>query len=107
MLIVGFAAAGTRARDLVNGARVIKIHGDYVPVKAEVVAVDAFSAHADADDVLAWLATGAAPRASYAIHGEAAAAAALRDRLDAELGWTAVVPGAGERVTVRVRRQRD
>jgi metallo-beta-lactamase family protein len=103
VLIVGFAAAGTRARDLVSGARAIKIHGDYVPVRAEVVAVDAFSAHADADDVLAWLAAAAAPRATYVIHGEPAAAAALRDRIDAELGWTAVVPAAGERVIVRGR----
>jgi len=101
VLVVGFAAAGTRARDLVNGARVIKIHGEYVPVRAEVVEVDAFSAHADADDVLAWMSGGAAPLTTYVIHGEPAAAAALRDRIDAELGWTAVVPGAGERVVVR------
>ena len=75
-----------------------------MPVSAEVVAVDAFSAHADADDVLAWLAAAAAPRATYVIHGEPVAAAALRDRIDAELGWTAVVPAAGERVIVRRRR---
>lgn len=104
VLIVGFAAAGTRARDLVNGARAIKIHGDYVPVRAEVVEVDAFSAHADADDVLAWLAGGPEPRTTYVIHGEPAAAATLRDRIDTELGWTAIVPAAGERVVVRARR---
>ena len=103
VLIVGFAAAGTRARALASGARAIKIHGDYVPVRSEVVEVDAFSAHADADDVLAWLSGGAAPRATYVIHGEAAAAATLRDRIDAELGWTAVVPAAGEQVVVRTR----
>ena len=106
VLIVGFAAAGTRARDLASGARAIKIHGDYVPVRAEVLEVDAFSAHADADDVLAWLSGGTAPRASYVIHGEPAAAATLRDRIDAELGWTAVVPAAGERVVVRARPER-
>jgi metallo-beta-lactamase family protein len=104
VLIVGFAAAGTRARDLVNGARAIKIHGDYVPVSAEVVEVDAFSAHADADDVIAWLRGGTAPRTTYVIHGEPMAAATLRDRIDAELGWTAVVPAAAEQVVLRVRR---
>jgi metallo-beta-lactamase family protein len=98
VLIVGFAAEGTRARDLASGARVIKIHGEYVPVRAEVVEVDAFSAHADADDVLAWLSGAPQPAATYVIHGEPAAATALRDRIDLELGWTAAVPDPGERV---------
>ena len=105
VLIVGFAAAGTRARDLLSGAHALKIHGEYVPVRAEVTEVDAFSAHADADDLLAWLGTGTAPRTTYVIHGEAAAAATLRDRIDSELGWTAVVPQAGERVVIKGRRQ--
>ena len=103
VLIVGFAAAGTRARDLVSGARTIKIHGDYVPVRAEVAAVDAFSAHADAGEVLDWLRAAPAPRTSYVVHGEAAAAMSLRDRMDSELGWSAVVPVAGERVVLRPR----
>jgi metallo-beta-lactamase family protein len=101
VLIVGFAAEGTRARDLASGARVIKIHGEYVPVRAEVVEVDAFSAHADADDVLAWLSGAPQPAATYVIHGEPAAAAALRDRIDRELGWTAAVPDQAERVMLR------
>jgi metallo-beta-lactamase family protein len=101
VLIVGFAAEGTRARDLADGARVIKIHGEYVPVRAEVVEVDAFSAHADADDVLDWLGGPLQPAATYVIHGEPAAAAALRDRIDRELGWTAAVPVLGEQVILR------
>jgi len=103
VLIVGFAAEGTRARELAGGARTIKIHGEYVPVRAEVVQADAFSAHADADDVLSWLAGASPPAATYVVHGEASAAAALRDRLDHELGWTAAVPTLGERVTIRAR----
>lgn len=106
VLIVGFAAEGTRARELANGARTIKIHGEYVPVRAEVAQADAFSAHADADDVLTWLAAAPAPVTTYVVHGEPPAAAALRDRLDRDLGWTAVVPVLGERVTIRSR-QRD
>lgn len=101
VLVVGFAAAGTRARALADGARVVKIHGEYIPVRAEVVQADAFSAHADADDVLTWLAGAPPPAATYVIHGEPAAAAALRDRIDAELGWTAAVPAPGERVILR------
>lgn len=101
VLIVGFAAEGTRARDLAEGARAIKIHGEYVPVRAEIAEADAFSAHADADDVLGWLADAPGPAVAYVIHGEASAAAALRDRLDRELGWTAVVPRLGERILIR------
>jgi metallo-beta-lactamase family protein len=101
VLIVGFAAEGTRARDLANGARVVKIHGEYIPVRAEVIEVDAFSAHADADDVLGWLAGAPQPAATYVVHGEPAAAAVLRDRIDKELGWTAAVPELGEQVVIR------
>ncbi len=104
VLIVGFAAEGTRARDLAEGARTLKIHGEYVPVRAEVVQADAFSAHADADDVMSWLAGAPEPVTTYVVHGEPAAAAALRDRIDRELGWTAAVPALGERVAIRARR---
>ena len=106
VLIVGFAAEGTRARDLAEGARTIKIHGEYVPVRAEIVQADAFSAHADADDILTWLAGAPAPAATYVVHGEPSAAAALRDRLDHSLGWTTVTPSLGERVTVIGRRNK-
>jgi metallo-beta-lactamase family protein len=95
VLIVGFAAEGTRARDLAEGARTIKIHGEYVPVRAEIIQADAFSAHADADDILSWLTGAPEPAATYVVHGEPSAAAARRDRLDHELGWTAVVPALG------------
>jgi metallo-beta-lactamase family protein len=104
VLIVGFAAEGTRARNLAEGARAIKIHGEYVPVRAEIAQADAFSAHADADDVLSWLADAPEPVTTYVVHGEPSAAAALRDRLDRELGWTAAVPTLGERVIVRAGR---
>ena len=61
VLVVGFAAEGTRSRALASGARTIKIHGEYVPVRAEIVETDAFSAHADADDILSWLAGAPEP----------------------------------------------
>ncbi len=101
MIVVGYAAAGTRARDLVDGARVLKMYGGYVPVRAEVVDVPAFSAHADAAEILDWLRPAPAPSATYLVHGEPDGSQALRDRIDRELGWTAVVPRSGERVLVR------
>ncbi|KIQ67253.1 beta-lactamase [Kitasatospora griseola] len=101
VVVVGYAAAGTRARDLVDGARVLKMYGGYVPVRAEVVNVPAFSAHADAAEIVDWLRPAPAPSATYLVHGEPEGAQALRDRIDFELGWTAVVPRSGERVLVR------
>ncbi|MFE0700626.1 MBL fold metallo-hydrolase RNA specificity domain-containing protein [Streptomyces sp. NPDC058872] len=101
VVVVGFAAAGTRARDLVDGARTLKMFGEYVPVRAEVADVPHFSAHADAEQIVDWLRGAPPPHTTYLVHGEPAAAAALRDRIDHELGWTAVVPRSGEAVLVR------
>ncbi|MEU2508978.1 MBL fold metallo-hydrolase [Streptomyces sp. NPDC007863] len=101
VVVVGFAAAGTRARDLVDGARALKMFGEYVPVRAEVADVPHFSAHADAAQIVDWLRDAPAPHTTYLVHGEPAASEALRDRVDRELGWTAVVPRSGEAVLVR------
>ncbi|MGW4700240.1 MBL fold metallo-hydrolase RNA specificity domain-containing protein [Streptomyces sp. NPDC004285] len=101
VVVVGFAAAGTRARDLVDGARALKMFGAYVPVRAEVADVPHFSAHADAGQIVDWLRDAPPPHTTYLVHGEPAASAALRDRIDHELGWTAVVPRSGEAVLVR------
>lgn len=76
-------------------------YGHYVPVRAEVVDLPGFSVHADADGILAWLSTAARPLAvTYVVHGERDAAAALRDHIQADLGWQAVVPLPDERVLI-------
>lgn len=100
VLAVGFAALGTRARDLVDGARSVKMFGTYVPVRAEVVNVPGFSAHADADEVLGWLSGAPAPDTVYIVHGEPRGSERLRARIAKELGWNAVVPRPGERAAV-------
>lgn len=102
VVLVGYQAVGTRGRDLVNGATVLKVHGEYVPVRAEVVDVQGWSVHADAAEILAWLASAAKPpEIVYVVHGEPAASAALAARIGRELGWLAVVPRDGERVRIR------
>lgn len=98
VLIVGFAAAGTRARELATGARQLKIHGRYTHVRAEIVVLDAFSAHADADELIAWATAAPAPETTYLVHGEPDGSAALAARLLTEHDWNAVVPRDGERV---------
>jgi metallo-beta-lactamase family protein len=98
--IVGFAAEGTRARLLRDGATELKMHGRYVPVRAEIYVEDAYSAHADADDLFAWATAAPAPSTCFVVHGEPDSSRALAARLHAEAGWTAVVPREGERVLV-------
>jgi metallo-beta-lactamase family protein len=97
VLLVGYQAAGTRGRLLGDGADELKIHGQYVPVRATVARIDALSAHADYHELLAWLrASELAPRRVFVTHGEPQAADAMRRRLADELGWEAVVPGLGD-----------
>lgn len=99
VVLAGYQAIGTRGRQLLDGATTIKIHGRYLPVRAEVVDVPTFSVHADAAEVIAWLAQAPRPpQVCYVVHGEPDAAEALRDRIHQQLGWTAVAPQLGERV---------
>ena len=81
VLIVDYAAAGTRARHLANGAREIKIHGRYVPVRAEVAQIDAFSAHADAAELSRWACADDPPGTIHLVHGEPESAEAPASRL--------------------------
>lgn len=93
VLLVGYQAEGTRGRALADGAREIKMHGRYVGVRAEVASVPAFSVHADRGEILAWLRRAPrAPETVFVVHGEPAAASALHDAIEADLGWTAAVP---------------
>ncbi|GAA1915358.1 MBL fold metallo-hydrolase [Nocardioides marmoribigeumensis] len=99
VVLTGYQAVGTRGRDLAEGARHVKIHGRYVPVRAEVVVDDEFSAHADADELMSWLRRmPSPPRTAFVVHGERTASVAFARRIEDELGWPAVVPQMGERV---------
>src|SRR4029077_13747229 len=98
ILFAGFQAGGTRGAAMVAGATSIKIHGQYLPVRAEVRNLDLLSAHADADEILRWLAGfEAPPRMTFITHGEPVASDALRHRIEEELGWACTVPDLGQR----------
>lgn len=104
ILFVGFQAAGTRGRTLVDGADELKLLGEYVPVRARVVQIDGLSAHADYAELLGWLrASAIAPAKVFVTHGEPSASDALRRRLRDELGWDARVPEVGETVHLGTR----
>jgi metallo-beta-lactamase family protein len=88
ILFAGFQAAGTRGASMMAGAPTIKIHGDYVPVRAEVKNLSMLSAHADRDEILGWLAHfKAPPRMTFVTHGEPAAADALRLAIEERFNW--------------------
>jgi len=92
ILFAGFQAAGTRGAALLAGAEAVKIHGAYVPVRAEVAHLDSLSAHADRAQLLAWLGALAAPRRVFVTHGEPVAADALRLAIEERHGWPVTVP---------------
>jgi metallo-beta-lactamase family protein len=97
ILLSGFQAGGTRGACLARGDSSVRIYGQDVPVRAEVVQLGAASAHADADEMLAWLRSAPRPpRGVFITHGEPDAADALRLRIERELHWKAHVPEYGE-----------
>jgi metallo-beta-lactamase family protein len=103
VVLVGYQAEGTRGRDLVDGAGALKMHGRYIPVRADVRQIEGFSVHADEDGLVAWASQMARPpTTTYIVHGEPEASAALLRRFRSQLGWNAVVPRFGE--TVRIDR---
>lgn len=101
ILFAGFQAGGTRGAAMLGGADRIKIHGEYVPVLAEVKILDMLSAHADAGEIMRWLRNfKKRPRMTYVVHGEPSPADALRHRIEEELRWSALVPDHAQHVEI-------
>ena len=93
IVFAGYQAMGTRGAAMVAGAKEIRIHGEWVPVRAEVMNIEGLSAHADREELLAWLeALPAPPRHVYVTHGDPEAADALRQAITVERGWPCSVP---------------
>ena len=93
ILFVGFQAAGTRGAAMLDGVESIKIHGEYVPVRAKVEYVPNLSAHADYMEMIDWLkGFESPPKKTFLTHGEPVAADAMRLHIQEQLHWQAVVP---------------
>lgn len=104
ILLAGFQAGGTRGASLLAGAQTIKMHGHLVDVRAEVRQLSSASAHADADELLAWMKRfGWQPKVAFVTHGEPASADGLRQRIERDLGWTCEVPDYLESVDLTAR----
>lgn len=103
IVLSGYQAGGTRGASIAAGAKSVRIYGEEVAVNAEVVQLSAASAHADANEIIAWLRSAPKPpRKVFITHGEPDAAEALRRRIDRELGWDAQVPEYRDTVDLRL-----
>jgi metallo-beta-lactamase family protein len=102
VLFAGFQAGGTRGAAMTAGAASVKIHGQIVPVHAEVANLEMLSAHADAGEILGWLRNFTTPpKTTFITHGEPVASDALRRRIAEELNWNCSVPQYRDRVEIQ------
>ena len=99
VLFIGFQAPGTRGFAIKSKSEEIKIFGDYVPIRAQVAALEQFSDHADPPELLQWLRTfRGRPATTYLVHGENEASDQLRDTMQKTLGWKVEIAQYMERV---------
>ena len=101
IMFAGFQTPGTHGHAIIEGMREVKIHGQWIEIKAEVADLTMFSAHADAEEIMRWLGGfDAPPNQTFIVHGEQAASAALRNRIETVLRWRCAIPQMGERFSL-------
>jgi metallo-beta-lactamase family protein len=93
VLLVGYEAEGTGGRALADGAQYLRIHGQEVPVRAEIVKIDQLSAHAGRSELLRWLSgITAPPRQTFLVHGEPNALESFHGAVTSKFNWPVTVP---------------
>ena len=98
ILFAGFQTLGTPGRAIVDGMREVKIHGEWIEIRAEVADLTMFSAHSDSNELMRWVGGFASPPAkTFIVHGDPSSSAALQDRIRSVLGWSTAIPTIGER----------
>jgi metallo-beta-lactamase family protein len=101
VLLVGYQANGTRGRMLLEGTDELKLHGQYVVVRARIAHLDGLSAHGDYSEITSWLRDSRViPERVFVTHGEAGPADAMRRRLRDAFGWRVEVPEHGAMVNL-------
>jgi len=99
ILFVGYQAAGTLGRQIVNGTKRVRILGQYYPVRARIAQLNGFSAHADRDGLVRWLSSlRKPPRRVFVTHGELDASQHLAGLIRSRHGWETIVPSYQEQV---------
>ena len=96
---VGYQAEGTRGRQLLDGADRIRIHGKDIDVRAEITRLEAYSAHADEDELVRWV-SEAQPKQIVLVHGEDKGRNAMADRFREEFGIECHLPNRGDTLEV-------
>jgi len=98
VVFVGYQAAGTTGRRVVDGEKEVKVLGQWIPVRCKIEKIGGFSAHADWQEVVRWLEDmPAPPRRVFVTHGETDAAQAMAGHLRDRFGWQIEVPQYGEK----------
>jgi metallo-beta-lactamase family protein len=101
VLLVGFQAVGTRGRQLLDGFKSVKIHGQDVAVRAHIDRIESMSAHADSTEIMRWLGGfKSPPKRTFLVHGEPQGMEALGQSIASKLGWSVHMPQLDELVTL-------
>ncbi len=97
VLITGYQAQATRGRALLDHAPTVRIHGEDVPVRAEIVELSQFSAHGDRTELIRWLSgLSAPPKQTFLVHGELSVMQSFHATLDSQFHWPITIPKYGE-----------
>lgn len=101
VILVGYQAVGTRGQSLLAGVDRLKMFGEWIPVRASIHSVPAFSVHADRSELLDWLATAPTPPDRVvAVHGDPQASDSLTAAIREKFGWAAVAPADGDVISL-------
>ena len=101
IVFVGYQARGTLGRQLLDGAKMVRIFGEEIAVKAHIHEIGSLSAHADRDQLLAWAGHFAPPTEVLLTHGERPAAEALARELRSRFGLAVTIPARGETIDLQ------
>jgi metallo-beta-lactamase family protein len=98
---VGYQSEGTLGRELYEGKKDVTVRGEHLHVKARVMGIGAYSAHADQAKLVSWVEEAAEkPKKIFVTHGEEGSAVALATRFQQHLDIPSVAPHEGETIEV-------
>jgi metallo-beta-lactamase family protein len=101
IIFVGYQASGTLGRTIVEGAKEVRILGEMYQIRARIVQLDGFSAHADRDEIIKWLSSFAKPpKKIFVTHGETNSALSFAKVIKDRLGYSAVAPAYMDQVNL-------